>query len=194
VSEQPQMATSVRSEGTGDEARQKPPGVAAASASAEQDVEDPGDWRRDGHSRDVAGTSAGGGNVDWASFVESVQARSDDAIAASGSAEVAAQDPKRGNHPIRRMNEWRQMRAWISREADGDRKWLLYPTEISRIWTHMVQVRAVTARVPEHVQSLLVLVSGMRQRPGGARTCQDAAALTVRLLAAAHASGPQGPV
>ena len=48
----------------------------------------------------------------------------------------------RGESIVRKMSSWQEMGKWLMRfESDKN----LYPTEISRIWTQIVQVRCVQA-------------------------------------------------
>jgi hypothetical protein len=71
----------------------------------------------------------------------------------SNRAEGKVGEVLRGHHIIRKMQNWQEMGKWLLK-FDSDQQ--LFPTEISRIWTQIVEVRTSTAtvwhalRIPEN--------------------------------------------
>lgn len=76
-------------------------------------------------------------------------------MAGQPSAGVMEYKPMRGNFAVRRMQSWKEMADWL---RDFDNHWYLKATEISRMWTHIVQARppAVPLAVPMHRRALLL--------------------------------------
>lgn len=103
-----------------------------ASASAEQDVSDPsqaGDLGVRGEGATQPTTSA--------STARAIEpARREGEVGES----------IRGKTIVRKMKDWKEMAEWIS-EVDGDRS--LFPTEISRMWTGLVEARPSSTDCPD---------------------------------------------